>query len=343
MDLVSLDPRDYPGWDDLLLGNGGGSFFHSSNWANVLNRSYGYRPTYLSGIEEDRLILLMPIMEISSVLTGNRGISLPFTDHCDPIAPDNDSLHELVKAAIDHGSQAKWAYFEMRTTASLVHEGDSAEFYLTHDIELDHSEPTLFSSLGESNRRNIRKALRDGVSIVIDQTHDSLDAFYRLHCQTRRRHGLPPQPFVFFRNIRDHVLSKNRGMIITAHYAGDVIASAIFFHFGKKAILKYGASDGKFLGHRPNNLVLWEAIRCYQQQGYENLGLGRTEPDNLGLLRFKRLWGAKESMIRYYRFDLKKIERGRLLKKSKLLSELFARTPVGVLRLIGRLFYRHIG
>ena len=107
--------------------------------------------------------------------------------------------------------------------------------------------------------------------------------------------------------------------------------------------MKYGASDGKFLGHRPNNLVLWEAIRCYQQQGYENLGLGRTEPDNLGLLRFKRLWGAKESMIRYYRFDLKKIERGRLLKKSKLLSELFARTPVGVLRLIGRLFYRHIG
>ena len=343
MDLEILDPIDYPGWDELLLSSGDDSFFHSSSWASVLKQSYGYKPVYLSRIEEDRLILLMPMMEIASVLTGKRGVSLPFTDHCNPLAPDIVSLGKLVKSAIDYGSRAKWASVEMRIAGDLISGAASVESYLTHAIDLDRSEPELFSRLNESNRRNIRKGLKDGVSIVFDRTRESLEAFYRLHCRTRRRHGLPPQPFVFFRNVRDHVLSKDRGMIISALCSGDVIGSAVFFHFGKKAIFKYGASDGRFLGHRPNNLVIWEAIKWYQRRGFKNLSLGRTEPDNLGLLRFKRLWGAAESVIRYYRYDLKKTGRGRFLKKSNLPSKLFSGTPVGVLRLIGRLFYKHIG
>ena len=201
----------------------------------------------------------------------------------------------------------------------------------------------LFQGLKGSNRRNIRKALKDGVSIVFDGTRESLEAFYGLHCSTRKRHGLPPQPFAFFRNIRDHVLAKGLGTIVSAHYNGHVIASAVFFHFGKRAIFKYGASDGYFLCHRPNNLIMWETMKWYRGQGFKNLNLGRTESDNRGLLQFKRSWGGTESVIQYYRYDLRKTRLVRLHKNSDHPNRLFARAPVGVLRLVGRLFYKHIG
>jgi len=32
--------------------------------------------------------------------------------------------------------------------------------------------------------------------------------YYRLHCLTRKRHGLPPQPTGFFQKIQEHIIAK---------------------------------------------------------------------------------------------------------------------------------------
>ena len=34
-----------------------------------------------------------------------------------------------------------------------------------------------------------------GVKIDFETGAEAVNAFYSLHCQTRRKHGLPPQPF----------------------------------------------------------------------------------------------------------------------------------------------------
>jgi len=123
---------------------------------------------------------------------------------------------------------------------------------------------------------------------------------------TRKRHGLPPQPFVFFKNVFDYIISKGYGIVVSALQSNTTIGASVFFHFGKNALYKYGASDMKFQNLRPNNLIMWEAIKWYRNRGNETINFGRTEPYNLGLLRFKRLWGASESPIKYYRYECKK-------------------------------------
>ena len=144
MDLEILNPVNYPGWDELLLRSGDDSFFHTSGWAKVLMESYGYKPLYYSRIEKGEFLLLMPLMEITSILTGKRGVSLPFTDHCDPLAPDTLSQADLVKAVIDYGRRSNWAYAEMRITGDLVKGATFSESFLTHDINLERSEPDAF-------------------------------------------------------------------------------------------------------------------------------------------------------------------------------------------------------
>jgi CelD/BcsL family acetyltransferase involved in cellulose biosynthesis len=165
-----------------------------------------------------------------------------------------------------------------------------------------------------------------------------------LHCSTRKRHGLPPQPFFFFENVFKHVILKDYGQIISAIYSGKAVAASIFFHFGPNAIYKYGASDAAHHDLRPNNLLMWEAIRWYRDRGFETLNLGRTEVENYGLLRYKRAWGAAESSFSYYRFDFNKSAFVRNRSRSAdFYSRFCPLVPTSISRIIGTLFYKHAG
>ena len=89
MDLQRINPVDYPVWDNFLLASGDSSFFHTSAWVKVIAESCGYQPVYFAQMENNRLSYLMPLMAIVSCLTGRRGVSLPFTDCCNPFGRDN--------------------------------------------------------------------------------------------------------------------------------------------------------------------------------------------------------------------------------------------------------------
>jgi hypothetical protein len=357
-----IDPTQYKGWDDLILGNPHYSFFHSSIWAEVLKRSYGYAPLYIVEFGNTGISSLLPVMEVKSIFTGRRGISLPFTDHCEPICNGNIGFVHLFNQGIEFGRKHGWKYMELRGGYSLNPDSFSLNSeitrnshpetwnmipfltYLTHTLSLRKGEKAVYKKLRESTKRNIKKAISEGVEVRISDLPESMEQFCHLNSRTRRRHGLPPQPFSFFRNVLELLIKKGHGMVVLGFYDGRAIAGSVFFHFGKRAIFKYGASNLKYQHLRANNLVMWEAIRYYCEKGFENLSLGRTEPDNQGLLQFKSGWGTTEHQINYYRYDLK---RGSFVSGSSSVTgfhnKIFRNMPLPLLKGIGSVFYKHVG
>lgn len=344
MELDIVDPRKRPDWDVLLLRSGDSSFFHTAAWAGVLSDTYGYKPLYFAYFDGGRLSGLMAFMEIRSSLTGRRGVSLPFSDHCPAYFASSDHFQEVANRALDYGRNAGWRTIEWRDGGSFPGTVPHNELYLTHDLDLDRAEAALLSQQRENMRRNIRKAGREGVAISIDRSWASVRSFCRLNCLTRKRHGLPPQPLSFFMNIFEHIIAKGMGVVVSAMHSGRLIAASVFFHFGDTALFKFGASDISYQRLRPNNLVMWEAIRWHKDQGMSRLNLGRTDPQNDGLLRFKRAWGGQETPLAYHRYDFRKeaflAGAGRT---PLLIKRLFSRMPVPVLRMIGALAYKHAG
>jgi len=176
------------------------------------------------------------------------------------------------------------------------------------------------------------------------QTAEAMDDFYHLNCITRRRHGLPPQPLIFFQKVFEHIISAGLGQIALANYCGTTVAAAVFFHFDGEALYKYGASDLQHQSLRANNLVMWEGIKWYAENGFHSFCFGKTEPENSGLRQFKNGWGTEESEINYYKFDLKTdrvIQNGNHLHGFH--NRIFQNMPVPVSRMVGRLLYRHMG
>jgi lipid II:glycine glycyltransferase (peptidoglycan interpeptide bridge formation enzyme) len=134
------------------------------------------------------------------------------------------------------------------------------------------------------------------------------------------------------------------GFIVLASFRGTAIAANVYFNFGDQILYKYGASDRAFQHLRASNLVIWEAIKWGCDHGYKTLCFGRTEPENEGLRQFKAGWGARERLIKYYRYDLRK---GAFIKAPHIVRpshrKIFGKLPIPILKLLGSVLYRHMG
>src|SRR2546422_1290908 len=256
-----LSPLEKPGWDKLVRSHRDASFFHSTSWAGVLHDTYGHVPHYFCTLKDERLSAVLPVMEVNSPLTGRRGVSLPFTDESLFLSDGSITAEETFQDAINFGRVRKWKYLECRGIKSLSRTASPSLSFFGHVLPLSNREDRMFTRLESRVRRGIRKAERSNVRVEISQTMESVRAFYSLHCKTRRRHGLPPQSFSFFRSIFRHVLSKDLGFVVLGSYQEKPIVAAVFFHLGDKAIYKFGASEPAFNRLCGNNLIMWETIK----------------------------------------------------------------------------------
>jgi lipid II:glycine glycyltransferase (peptidoglycan interpeptide bridge formation enzyme) len=250
----------------------------------------------------------------------------------------------LFAYAKEHGKKAGWKYIELRGGTTFLPGAAPSISYLGHTLDLTVGELTLFSGLRDSTRRNIRKAEKEGVEVTVFDTMDAMAAFCELNQITRKQHGLPPQPFSFFSAVHDHVVSKGFGFVSLASYQGRHVAGAVFFHFGRKALYKYGASAPEHQQVRANNLAMWKAIERLSKRGFESLCFGRTDMGHDGLRQFKAGWAAQEDTINYYRYDLRE---NKFVAHQPPLNgiskKIFGKLPVPVLNVIGSLAYRHMG
>ncbi len=343
--LKLVNPLEDADWDARLLSHPGYSFFHSSAWARVMWQTYGYEPVYLTVNDGDRLLASMPLMEATSWLKGRRGISLPFTDFCEFL--DEQSLVEstLLPEAIALGGRRRWKYLEFRGNRNHFANANVWSQYLSHELNLSPDTDRMFENCESGVRRAIRKAEREGVKVEIVRTAEGMGEFYKLHCYTRQKHGLPPQSFTFFENIHKYIISQSLGFICLAKYQGRVVAGAIFLNLGTRAIYKYGASDLRYQALRGNNLVIWEAIKWCGAHGHKTLHFGRTDLHAEGLRRFKCGWGATEHTIEYFSVTISAtnafLQKG-TQQETTWANRIFQKLPVGAGRLIGKLAYRHM-
>jgi len=336
-----LNPLKDNNWDEKIIAYDQACVFHTLSWAKCLNKSYGYECIYLYNEESE---LLIPLMEVNSILTGRRAISLPFTDFCPILYRNIETFHNYLQKLIIFGQDRKWRYLELRPGDAVLQHSPS-QIFLGHQLDLVKGAEDLFSKLRSSNRRNIKKAIKSGVEVIFSNDAWAMENFYRLNCITRKRHGLPPQPLKFFKNVLKFLIEKDRGVVALAKHENEIVGGAVYFYFKDKVIYKYGASliEKQYL--RANNLIMWEAIKFFAEKGFLKFHFGRTESNNKGLLQFKRGWGVKELTLNYYKYDFEKKQFQPKQSNDVIFSvanRLFSKMPIGILRIVGNLVYKHV-
>lgn len=341
--IQAVDPLADPDWDDRVGNHPGSTFFHGAAWARVLRETYTFSPSYFMVLEGRSVRVLLPCMEVDTFPGGRRGVCLPFTDRVAPLVESAAQMPALFEAITAHGRARGWRTWESRGGHDQLPGASSSVEYYEHTLDLTPGPAALFCDFDPAVRRALRKAERSAIEVRVESSCEGMATYYDLHCRTRRKHGLPPQPWAFFANIQRHIIAEGQGRLLLAYHQERAVAGAVFFHWGKSALYKFGASDEAHQELRANNHVLWHAIESYAFDGFERLDLGRTSLSNTGLRRYKLGWGARESQLAYLKYDLRlgQFVSGRDVSEGWH-NVFFRVMPLALLRAIGARLYRHL-
>lgn len=265
----------------------------------VLTDTYGFDVrayVVLSSQGEPRAGL--PFAHIKDIL-GERVVSLPFSDYCDPLVSHYEEWEYLSKRLL-----AKGCPVVMRCLHNNAPLADQ-RFLLVkqarwHGVNLQPELKTLWQGLHEASRRAIRKAERNGVTVATVQDEETLRAFFEMHLRVRKyKYQLLSQPYRFFENIWRHLIKEQRGLLMVATCRNAIIGGTLFLKWQDKLYYKFNASVQTDLSHRPNDLLIWEGVKYGKAQGYTQLDLGLSDWDQEGLVRYKRKFASEEKTISF--------------------------------------------
>lgn len=289
-------------WDDFVKSHPLGTPFHLSSWIRIIQDTYSFKPALYVYLDDLGSITgLCPFFFVRTIFSGSRIVSIPFSDYCAPLTNDSSVEEEILKNVIDK-NRNKFKYIEIRGPLSKDHNFVYHNYYHRYILELDPDPSKIYREFNKRTiQRSIKKAEKAGIQIKEDSSSYGLENFFRLNKLTRKKHGVPYQPKIFFENINKQMVSQGLAFILLATYSSNVIAASLFFKFNKVIYYKYNASDPVFLSSKnPNHLLIWHMVKKACLENYHTVDFGRASKDNIGLVRFKKMWGARCFDLPYY-------------------------------------------
>lgn len=326
----------YDQWRTLRSLSPQTTLYHSEPWIDALRMTYGFE--FRAAILE-----LGGVARAGALFARVRRpfakwwVALPFSDACPPLSLEQDAGADLL---IQLGQGFGNERFEVRgTTAPRCWQ--SADHFLSWEIDISGSLPRLYGGLETNFRRNVAKARKSGIGIEHGNSSEIVSRFYRLHQRSRRRLGLPCQPLRFFDVLRQR-FGESIDVWLASHQDQDIAA---VFLLGDRDTLHYKwsarhSAETSGAGH----LLTWSLVEHWVGK-FQRLDLGRSDIRNGGLNRFKRGLGGRPTPLPYAFFPTAPHSPRSsevLSTKRRILTEVWRLLPEPLCRGIERFGYRYL-
>lgn len=216
--------------------------------------------------------------------------------------------HDLVEYLIEYAKDRKADRIQL-TLAPIIYQTKYSNYidfalvrngfsYLKREVssivQLDFIPDELLNTFRSEARTATKKALKKGVEIV---ETERFDEYYEiLKKNLKLRHGVnPAHTLDELKKLKKMFPAKIR--LWGAFLKDELIAGVCNFSVNKNVVLAFYIShDEAFQEYRPVNLLFYEIMKRYNDEGYKFLDFGiftvAMEP-NWGLGRFKENFGAR--------------------------------------------------
>lgn len=302
MRIDCLDPQTDPRWQQLVEQQES-DVFHSPEWMKVLADTYDFPIEAHVAIDHTETPQAGLPFSLIADSKGERIVSLPFSDYCDPLVNGSGHWEQLANRLLQHRCPVRIRC--LHNTAPL----NDRRFKLInkakwHGLDLSPNVEDLWGGLKESGRRAVRKAGQHGIEVRVAQDKNDLRGFYDLHLRLRKnKYRLLAQPYRFFERIWHHLIENQKGILLVGVHADKIVSGILFLEWKDTLYYKFNASSPDYLQYRPNDLLLWEGIQYAKSKDYVRLDFGLSDWDQEGLLRYKRKYADEEKTISFLQCD----------------------------------------
>lgn len=319
-------------WDDYVLSHADGTAYHLFAWRQAVESAYAFNGIYLMAEEGDRLCGILPLVDFRIPFLGRALISLPYCDAGGLLAGDLPAQDALLRQ-VDSTAKDLRASVKIRSTRQLLTCGVNHTDKVSMILDLPESAEQLFAGLKAKVRSQVKKPLRDGLTVRIGHS-ELLDKFYRVFAENMHDLGSPVHARNWVSSVVAAYAKHARIVVVYTPDRQPAAAGIILLHPARVSI-PWASSLRRFNCMNPNMLLYWSCLEFAADNGYRQFDFGRSTPEE-GTYRFKQQWGARPQPLYWYDLEsaasVKKVESGRLTQgrsssRRQLAASLWQRLP----------------
>ena len=304
---TELTPDLETQWTDFVSRHPAGLLYFGLKFRDFLIDVTGGRPRYRVALQGGRVVGVLPVMERDGPY-GRVMNALPFFgSHGAPLAATPAAKRALL---------ADWA-------AMVSEEGLAAGTLIANPLEpdeqpeglmidaVDHrsgqftplpagdaAEAKILAMIDGAARRNVARARSAG--IVVAEESGALAFLEAVHRENMAAIGGTAKPPRYFTSIPERFAYGEDWRLFVARKDGEAVAAVLMLYANGVAEYFTPAITDEGRATQATALILVEAMAEAARRGLRAWNWGGTWPDQDGVFRFKRKWGAQTKPYRYF-------------------------------------------
>lgn len=191
------------------------------------------------------------------------------------------------------------ALYKEKLRPDFIDERIELMTYFRYDIDKSNAE-VLMEQFHYKTRNAIRKAEKNGVRVVVDNSKDARDFLRVVHKENMIAVGGIPKSKDFF-DLFPTVFEAGRDYnIYIARMEDKNIAAMLIFYFNETVEYYTPAILSEYRSYQPLSLMIFVAMQDAMNRRMEKWNWGGTGINQNSLYSFKSKWGTTESRYYYY-------------------------------------------
>lgn len=197
-------------------------------------------------------------------------------------------------------------------------------------IDLKQTDEQIWSGYERNNRKNIKKAYREGLTVLLEGTTTNFSDFISIYYHTLSRNQA--QDAYYYNHRFFDLLHKELNKNFLYAYTlkdGRIISTELLLYNESYIHSFLGGTLQQFYEYRPNNILKHEVIKWAKKRGIKFFILGGGYRDGDGIFRYKRSFSTR-GIFDYYvgkkihkREAVDKLEEMIKLKKNRVSEGIF--------------------
>jgi hypothetical protein len=343
-----LRQTDIPALEIYLRENAEATVFHTWEWRQVIEATYGHRHDYWASWSDGRITGLFPAVTMRLPILGTKMVSMPYQYYSGlPLAASGEpgALSELIGRALAEASDAGADYLEIRSRgpAPFLEELGFSPMdsrLVTTTTPLDDLD---FKQIRRNHQRSVKSAREHGVWITEGETLEELKMFRRLYLIEGRRLGAPQAGWNFFENL--YRFARTRYRLLLAWSANVCLGGLLTLDDGRTVFARCGAySSPTALNLRAGAALRWRAMSDAAQSGCSFFNHGVSWRGDAGLIHYKEGWQGTTCPVYLYIHPLrsKPSAPGNYFEGFSVAKSIWRRLPLPVVDWAGRIVTRWV-
>ena len=339
--IKTINSNETQPWNDYVSTHPEGTFFHLANWQQVIHSSFGHSCFYLQAQEQEKIVGILPLVEVKSALFGHALVSTPFCVYGGAIADNNDVLRVLEQEAIKLSEQLQVDYLELRYRRAQDNGMLLKQAHSTFGCELGEDGEQILANVKKKQRAVIRHSLKNDLQFEFTQ---KLDDFYQLLSESYRNLGTP----IFKKDYFEQLIKAFEGdidILVVKNATGEPSNAVMNFYFNDQVLPYYGGGNSAARHIKSADFMYYQVMCHARERGCKWYDFGRSKNDS-GPFKYKKNWGMIPEPLHYYYHLVKAKELPNLSPnnpKYKMFISLWQKLPLKISQLLGPVLSKYLG